>query len=145
MVSYLQKRKEKVVHFDLKPANIMFHEGVVKIVDFGICKLMDDDETKMENTSPGVGTYYYLPPEGLDFGNSTVSSKTDIWSIGVIFFELLYGKKPFGEGISQSQMLKKRTIFHAGEVEFPEKTPKGYEVSEEAKNFIRKCLYKSPQ
>jgi tousled-like kinase len=41
----------------------MFHEGVVKILDFGLCKAMkDEDETNIELTSQGVGTYWYLPP-----------------------------------------------------------------------------------
>jgi tousled-like kinase len=76
----------KVVHFDLKPANIIFHGGLVKIVDFGICKTIDDEETKIDLTSPGIGTYWYLPPEVFDECKPHVSQKVDIWSIGVIFF-----------------------------------------------------------
>ena len=79
------------MHYDLKPANILFHNGVVKIVDFGICKTMESEETKIDMTSPGIGTYYYMPPECFRRDNPIVSSKADIWSIGVIFFELLFG------------------------------------------------------
>jgi len=41
----------------------MFHEGVVKIVDFGLSKIMYGEDSRMELTSQGVGTYWYLPPE----------------------------------------------------------------------------------
>lgn len=56
------------------------------MVDFGICKTIDSEETKIDLTSPGVGTYWYLPPEVFDECKPHVSPKVDIWSIGVIFF-----------------------------------------------------------
>jgi len=79
----------------------MFHEGEIKIGDFGLCKNMQDqDQTKMELTSQGVGfiylyfsTYWYLPPECFIVNpqEAKISTKVDIWSVGVILFELLYG------------------------------------------------------
>ena len=54
--------KHNVIHYDLKPRNIMFHEGIVKVLDFGLCKVNNTNETKMDLTTPGAGTYYYLPP-----------------------------------------------------------------------------------
>lgn len=64
-LNYLFNLKDKVIHYDLKPGNIIFHEGVIKILDFGLCKTIDssNDETRIELTSQGVGTYWYLPPE----------------------------------------------------------------------------------
>jgi len=59
----LNNNKLKVIHFDLKPSNILFHKGEIKISDFGLCKIIENDDTKMELTSQGVGTYWYLPPE----------------------------------------------------------------------------------
>lgn len=54
----------------------------------------------MKLTSIGCGTYYYLPPECLVMGdNIMISSKVDVWSIGVIFFCLIYGHKPFGSNL----------------------------------------------
>lgn len=41
----------------------MFHKGEIKITDFGLCKVIEDDQSKCELTSQGVGTYWYLPPE----------------------------------------------------------------------------------
>jgi serine/threonine protein kinase len=43
-LNYLSKLKERVIHYDLKPSNIMFSEGVVKILDFGLCKVMAESE-----------------------------------------------------------------------------------------------------
>ena len=59
---YLFGLEKKVIHYDLKPSNIIFHNGTVKILDFGLCKLMEGEESRMDLTSQGAGTYWYLPP-----------------------------------------------------------------------------------
>jgi tousled-like kinase len=74
-----------------------------------------------------------LPPEVFEEERAHVSSKVDIWSIGVIFFEMLYGKKPFGDGLTQSKIMRQGIILNAHSVEFPLQTPKKYQVSKEAK------------
>ena len=61
-IEYLSSRKERIIHYDLKPNNIMFADGVVKILDFGLSKIMHEEDTRMDLTSQGVGTYWYLPP-----------------------------------------------------------------------------------
>lgn len=66
-----------------------------------------------------------------------ISSKVDVWSCGVIFYQLLYGVKPFGESQSQNTILAENTIINkAFNVTFPAKPS----VSLEAKEFIRLCL-----
>jgi len=83
----------------------MFHNGEIKITDFGLCKVMaSKDNSKMDLTSQGVGTYWYLPPECFMMGDEDkppkISQKVDIFSIGVIFYELIFGRKPFGHNMS---------------------------------------------
>ena len=75
-----------------------------------------------------------LPSCSLGPNNS--SNKVDVWSIGVIYFQMLYGRRPFGDGQSQDHILRNQTMLHATEVHFPSKPC----ISEEGKAFIRDCL-----
>lgn len=125
----------KIIHYDLKPQNILFHDGIVKLVDFGLCKIVDNNETRIELTSQGSGTYWYLPPETFD-NSPKISNKVDIWSVGVIFYEMLFGKRPFGHGMSQNKILHEGIITSARKVEFPPEPI----VTQLAKEFIGGCL-----
>uniref|UniRef100_A0A3B3D2B7 Tousled like kinase 1 n=1 Tax=Oryzias melastigma TaxID=30732 RepID=A0A3B3D2B7_ORYME len=80
----------------------------------------------------------YLPPECFVVGKEPpkISNKVDVWSVGIIFFQCLYGRKPFGHNQSQQDILQENTILKATEVQFPVKPV----VSNEAKAFIRRCL-----
>jgi tousled-like kinase len=137
-IKYLHQLPEKVIHYDLKPQNILFHHGQIKITDFGLCKILNDETTKMELTSQGVGTYWYLPPECfMTDEKPTISTKVDIWSIGVIYYEMLFGQKPFGDKMSQLKIIKEGIILKSSQVHFP---PKPTNISQESKDFIRACL-----
>src|SRR5687768_4764414 len=95
-----------VVHRDLKPANVMVtHDGRVKVLDFGVAKLISEDESAAklrseDRSSPLsmageiLGTVAYMAPEQI-FGEA-VDGRTDIFSLGVVVFELLTGMRPFG-------------------------------------------------
>lgn len=84
-IKYLHELPDKVIHYDLKPQNILFHKGRIKITDFGLCKTTKEE--KIELTSQGVGTYWYLPPECfVSDQKAMITTKVDIWSIGVIYF-----------------------------------------------------------
>ncbi|CAD8081271.1 unnamed protein product [Paramecium sonneborni] len=130
--------QSNIIHYDIKPQNILFHQNEIKLSDFGLCKVVDGDKSKMELTSQGVGTYWYLPPECFHTGEQppNISNKVDIWSLGVIFYEMLYGLKPFGQGFSQETILKEQIILKSENVNFPTKP----HVSNECKEFIKGCL-----
>eukprot|EP01117_Protostelium_nocturnum_P012976 TRINITY_DN4804_c0_g1_i1.p1 TRINITY_DN4804_c0_g1~~TRINITY_DN4804_c0_g1_i1.p1 ORF type:complete len:683 (+),score=211.14 TRINITY_DN4804_c0_g1_i1:73-2121(+) len=139
-LAYLNELKKPIIHYDLKPGNILLSDGEVKITDFGLSKIMEEDQDALELTSQGAGTYWYLPPECFEMGKEPpkISSKVDVWSAGVIFFQMLYGKKPFGNNVSQQKILQDKLITNAI-LDFPSKPA----VSQQAKDFIKRCLTSS--
>ena len=89
-----------VIHRDLKPANVMITpKGHAKVLDFGIAKLLaplTPDATASIETGFIIGTPLYMSPEQAK-GNA-VDARTDLWSLGVIYYELLAGRTPFQGG-----------------------------------------------
>ncbi|KAG6779795.1 hypothetical protein POTOM_016195 [Populus tomentosa] len=146
---YLNKRSQKIIHYDLKPGNVLFDEfGIAKVTDFGLSKIVEEDvgSQGMELTSQGAGTYWqvtlkfchmYLPPECFELSKTPlISSKVDVWSAGVLFYQMLFGRRPFGHDQTQERILREDTIIKARRVEFPTKPT----ISNEAKDLIRQCL-----
>ncbi|HTA46281.1 MAG TPA: protein kinase [Bryobacteraceae bacterium] len=81
-----------VVHRDIKPGNLMITAGGhVKVMDFGLAQV--DDQTRITQTGTSLGTPAYMSPEQIR-GQPT-DRRTDIWSIGVVLFEILTGRRPF--------------------------------------------------
>jgi serine/threonine protein kinase len=80
---------QQIMHRDLKPQNILLHKGVAKICDFGLSILAD----KNTMITTMCGSPLYMAPEVLSHENYT--TKSDLWSFGVIMYELLYGKHPY--------------------------------------------------
>ncbi|KAF1889886.1 hypothetical protein Lal_00025216 [Lupinus albus] len=137
---YMNKRTQKIIHYDLKPGNVLFDEfGIAKVTDFGLSKIVEDDvgSQGMELTSQGAGTYWYLPPECFELNKTPlISSKVDVWSAGILFYQMLFGRRPFGHDQTQERILREDTIIKARRVEFPSRPT----VSNEAKDLIRRCL-----
>ena len=136
---YLNNLTKKIIHYDLKPENILFDSDMnIKITDFGLAKIIEPNTEFVQLTSQGVGTYWYLPPECFEENkNIEINSKVDIWSLGVILYEIIFNKKPFGHGCSsQRKLVKDKIIQNAYSVEFPENP----EISEKCKDFIQNCL-----
>ena len=78
------------MHRDLKPSNILLNDGVIKVADFGFCKSLLGPQ---DLTKTMVGSPIYMAPEILKGQNYSI--KADIWSMGVVLFEMLFGYCPY--------------------------------------------------
>ncbi len=91
--------RASIVHRDLKPENLFVTDAgdgsdLVKVLDFGIAKLRIADASVITGTGATFGTAYYMSPEQAR-GAGDVDPRTDVWSLGVVLYELLAGRKPF--------------------------------------------------
>ncbi|NLN61539.1 MAG: serine/threonine protein kinase [Myxococcales bacterium] len=94
-----------IIHRDIKPANVMVSKrGDVKLMDFGIAR--DESLSDLTETGTGLGTPSYMSPEQI-LGEK-LDGRTDVWSLGVVFYQMLTGKKPFIEDKKSSVLQKIR-------------------------------------
>ena len=85
--------EQGIVHRDLKPGNLMVTSGRIKILDFGLAR--QSELTAVTLTGQGFGTPTYMAPEQVSASGNEVDPRTDIYSLGIILFELLTGEPPF--------------------------------------------------
>lgn len=90
-----------LVHRDLKPSNIMVdHRGEPIVMDFGLARRDRQGEAEITQTGAIVGTPAYMPPEQIEGEAHNVGPTADIYSLGVIFYQLLCGRLPFGGAVA---------------------------------------------
>jgi serine/threonine protein kinase len=118
-----------LVHFDLKPANVFLKGDVARVGDYGLSKLVSASRNSL---SFGRGTPYYMAPEMLQRRGD---ARSDIYSLGVILFECLYGDVPF-KGDSEWEVLRKH------EVAVPEFPPHALPGD---RAVILRCMQKKPE
>ncbi len=132
-----------VIHRDLKPANVFLARGadkkfVVKILDFGIAKVMDMAGGLGSRTKTGIflGTPAYMSPEQI-VKPKTVDMRSDLWSVGVMMYKMVTGRPPFG-GVAEVDRLT--AILH----ETPEPVETINPQLEPIKHFMVRALAKDP-
>lgn len=135
--------RHEIIHRDLKPQNIMVtkdadgHE-VAKLLDFGIAKTLDDSATQLTATGFSLGTPQYMSPEQA-YGRP-VDGRSDIYSLGIILYEMLAGEVPFSDPSTPAVLVKQMT-----EMPIPPSLKRpDRSIPPELAAIALKCLEKDP-
>lgn len=101
--------KHGIIHRDLKPQNIMLtksHDGaeLVKLVDFGIAKTLEEGATQLTQAGHALGTPYYMSPEQIE--GREVDARSDLYALGIILYEMLVGEVPFSDQSTPAVLVK---------------------------------------
>lgn len=131
--------QHKIIHRDIKPSNILLTEsGQPMLSDFGIAKMLEAEETMdLTGTGVGVGTPEYMSPEqGL---GRAVDQRADNYSLGIVFYELVTGRKPYQADTPMAVVVK--------QIHDPLPRPKQFvkELPDTVERVILKALAKEPQ
>ncbi len=124
-----------VIHRDIKPANVMIsHRGEVKLMDFGIAR--DDTLTDLTETGTGLGTPSYMSPEQI-LGDK-LDFRSDLFSLGIVLYQTITGRKPFVEDDSRTVMQKIRLDRFTPPKKLNPKVPRVFE------RILARCMEKMP-
>lgn len=133
-----------IIHRDLKPSNILItsQDGVPvpKVIDFGIAKVIDNQSvaaTLVTGLHQLIGTPHYMSPEQLSFGSNEIDTRSDVYSLGVILFEMLTGERPFHGDL---QLLLKQVQDQS----VPRLRKLNSRIPPDLETITLKCLEKSP-
>ncbi len=125
-----------IIHRDIKPQNVLIlDDGTVKIADFGIAMALNNNE--LTQTNSVMGSVHYLPPEQANGGSATI--KSDIYSLGIIMYELLTGKIPF-KGESAVEIAIKQM-----KEQLPNMRVANPNIPQSVENIILKATAKNPK
>lgn len=126
-----------IVHRDVKPSNILVRpDGRLKITDFGIARIEDPEGHQQTQAGEILGTPAYMSPEQVE--SKPVDGRSDLFSLGIILYELSTGKRPFkGENLASVF----NSIIKESPAQIREMAPS---IPEELSGIIMKCLEKSP-
>lgn len=133
--------EQGIVHRDLKPENVIQTDsGVIKILDFGLARVVPKDasgvSTRLTRSGMFLGTPAYASPEQLM--GAEVDRSTDIFSFGILLYELAIGKHPFGASDSLS------TVARILESDVPDLTGMNASIPKEFDRIVHRCLNKKP-
>lgn len=103
LAGYKILRERHIIHRDIKPGNLLIHEGTLKIADFGLAKHMETNNEELQMTL-GIGSPIYMAPEVLL--KQPYDNRSDIWSLGITLHEALFGDSPWREVKNLSDLHK---------------------------------------
>ena len=134
MNGFVELRRHRVIHRDIKTENIFLKDGRAVIGDFGLSKQGEDTAISF------VGSRELMAPELLKTANTraTYDSRVDLWSLGILFYEMLFGKTPF-KFESNAQILRDISHFSGNNLPIPR------EVSEATKSLLRGLITEKPE
>ncbi len=145
-----EAHQHNIVHRDLKPDNIFLISGSlgerVKILDFGIAKLVDDQRrTQLTAVGAFLGTLRYAAPEQCGI-NKPIDARTDLYALGLMIYEMLTGTNPFGVDIEAAGFNPMDWInCHLNRQPHPlDRQPDGTPIPETIVNLVMGCLAKKP-
>ncbi|RZF36216.1 hypothetical protein LSTR_LSTR008542 [Laodelphax striatellus] len=136
-----------IIHSDLKPDNFLLVQGKLKLIDFGIASSLSGDMTSVL-LDVTFGTLNYISPEAIPNGHASkhgykISCKSDVWSLGCILYNLVYGKTPFSH-FTRDWAKMQAIVDPSHVIDFPEEVV-GWRIPLFLLESMKQCLSRDPK